>query len=71
MPLAFKLDTPSVANFAASQAAGGATPGLPKLSPEKVVHAEQSIHILKPVPVDSGKGWTVVKKTVGVKDTGV
>lgn len=43
---------------------------MPKLSPEKIVHAEQSIHILKQIPVESGEGWKIIKKVVGVKDTG-
>jgi peroxisomal enoyl-CoA hydratase 2 len=34
------------------------------------VHAEQSIHIIHPIPAVSGPGWTLKKTCVGVKDTG-
>lgn len=36
---------------------GGRLPGVPKLDPNRVVHATQSIEILKLLPLVSGKGW--------------
>ncbi|GAA6009669.1 hypothetical protein JCM10207_004148 [Rhodosporidiobolus poonsookiae] len=66
--LGLKQDKESVANFANARAEP--TPGLPKFDPKKVVHAEQSIEILGELPKESGKGWTMRKKVVGVKDTG-
>ncbi|SCV69191.1 BQ2448_2211 [Microbotryum intermedium] len=65
-----KGDSGSVNDFSKAKDAGGATPGLPVLNPKKLVHAEQSIWILKPLPADSGKGWKLRKQSVGVKDTG-
>ncbi|GAA5902698.1 hypothetical protein JCM6882_004045 [Rhodosporidiobolus microsporus] len=66
--LGLKQNHDSIANFA--NARSEPTPGLPKFSPTKVVHAEQSIHILGDLPKESGKGWTMKKVVVGVKDTG-
>jgi peroxisomal enoyl-CoA hydratase 2 len=43
---------------------------MPSLDPTKLVHAEQSITILKPIPANSGAGWKILKKCVGIKDTG-
>ncbi|SGY73919.1 BQ5605_C005g03327 [Microbotryum silenes-dioicae] len=68
--LGLKGDSESINNFSKAKDAGGATPGLPALNPKKLVHAEQSIWILKPIPADSGKGWKLRKQSVGVKDTG-
>ncbi|ORY74739.1 HotDog domain-containing protein [Leucosporidium creatinivorum] len=68
--LGLKLDATSISNFAKAKDAGGDVPGLPNIPPEKGVHAEQSITILKQIPNDSGEGWTIRKKCVGIKDTG-
>lgn len=67
--LGLKGDNDSVVNFANIRA-DKPTPGLPKFDAKKVVHAEQSIEILGPLPNESGKGWTMNKKLVGIKDTG-
>ena len=89
--LGLKLDATSVNDFSKAKDAGGSTPGLPHMDPTKIVHAEQSIEILKQIPgesscgmwqndsltvsfqlltADSGAGWKIVKKTIGIKDTG-
>lgn len=68
--LGLKGDNPSVANFAAAREGSSPTPGLPVLDPKKLVHAEQSIEILGELPNESGTGWTLQKKLVGIKETG-
>ncbi|GAA5968578.1 hypothetical protein JCM11641_007684 [Rhodosporidiobolus odoratus] len=69
LALGLKQNNESVANFATIHTAAP-PPGLPKFDPKKVVHAEQSIEILGELPKESGKGWTMSRKVVGVKDTG-
>lgn len=34
------------------------------------MHADQSIEVLKPLPVNSGDGWTIRSRIVAVQDTG-
>jgi len=68
--LGLKGDNPSIANFAAAREGSSPTPGLPVLDPKKLVHAEQSIEILGDLPKESGEGWTIQKKLVGIKETG-
>ncbi|GAA5955300.1 hypothetical protein JCM21900_003038 [Sporobolomyces salmonicolor] len=68
--LGLKGDNPSIANFAKAREGAEPTPGLPPLDPKRLVHAEQSIEILGELPKESGEGWTVQKKLVGIKDTG-
>lgn len=68
--LGLKGDGLSTVNFAQAKDRSGPTPGLPPLDPKRVVHAEQSIEILGELPQDSGKGWTLKDRCVGVKDTG-
>jgi len=43
-------------------------PGLPKLSTGRLVHASQSIEILKEIPPVSGKGWKLTGKITGVHE---
>jgi acyl dehydratase len=68
--LGLKGDHTDINNFNDMKDGGGKTPGLPPLNPERLVHAEQSIHILKPIPAVSGPGWKLTRKCVGAKDTG-
>ncbi|GAA5879850.1 hypothetical protein JCM16303_004370 [Sporobolomyces ruberrimus] len=68
--LGLKGANPSIANFAAAREGSTPTPGLPVLDPKKLVHAEQSIEILGHLPKESGEGWTIQKKLVGIKETG-
>jgi hypothetical protein len=65
-----KGSNPSIANFAKAREGSTPTPGLPPLDPKKLVHAEQSIEILGELPKESGQGWTLQKKLVGIKETG-
>lgn len=68
--LGLKGSNPSIANFAAAREGSAPTPGLPVLDPKKLVHAEQSIEILGELPKESGEGWKLQKKLVGIKETG-
>ncbi|KAG8933346.1 hypothetical protein FRC02_012099 [Tulasnella sp. 418] len=43
-------------------------PGLPKFDPKRVVHGSQSIESLKPLPLESGPGWKLKKRVVGVHE---
>lgn len=47
---------------------GERTPGLPKFDPNRVVHGSQSIEILKPLPKESGAGWKITSRIVGVHE---
>ncbi|KAK9895509.1 hypothetical protein P389DRAFT_154347 [Cystobasidium minutum MCA 4210] len=70
----FKGDSQDVVNFAESLKgrAGDAPPGMPELDPNKVVHAEQSIKILRPLPKEARPedGWKLLRSTGGVHDKG-
>ncbi|KAM0749219.1 hypothetical protein T439DRAFT_303087 [Meredithblackwellia eburnea MCA 4105] len=68
--LGHKGDSQDLTNFDQAKERGGKTPGLPEFDNTKLVHAEQSIHILRPFPAVSGPGWSIQKSCVGVKDTG-
>jgi len=43
-------------------------PGLPKLDPARLVHASQSIEILKEIPSVSGEGWKLIGRISGVHE---
>jgi len=65
--LSLKLDGEDVNLFAERLGAGGSlAPGLPKLDPNRVVHATQSIEILKDLPFVSGPGWKWKSRYTGV-----
>ncbi|GAA6060181.1 hypothetical protein JCM10212_005182 [Sporobolomyces blumeae] len=68
--LGLKGDNPSIANFAKAREGSSPTPGLPPLDPKRLVHAEQSITILGELPKESGEGWSIQKRLVGIKETG-
>jgi peroxisomal enoyl-CoA hydratase 2 len=46
----------------------GSIPGFPKLSPNTIVHGEQSLEILHEIPAVSGEGWKLKKRVVAVHD---
>lgn len=46
------------------------TPGFPTLSPDTIVHGEQSIVIHAPLPTVSGEGWKLKKRISAVHDKG-
>ncbi|KAG8752052.1 hypothetical protein FRC14_007401 [Serendipita sp. 396] len=43
-------------------------PGLPPLNPSRVVHATMSTEILRPIPADSGDGWQLTNRVIGVHE---
>jgi len=43
-------------------------PGMPQMDPRRVVHATQSIEVLKDLPHVSGKGWTLSTRVAGVSE---
>lgn len=51
-------------------ASRGSVPGFPKLDPNTIVHGEQSIQVLRQLPIISGPGWKLKKRVVGVHDKG-
>jgi len=65
--LSFKGDNPEVVNFHDAQK-GTSVPGLPDFDPSRIVHGGQSVEILKPIPIASGKGWTLKRRIVGVRE---
>ncbi|KAJ7167444.1 peroxisomal dehydratase [Mycena crocata] len=66
--LALKGDSQDVNRFADNLGGWQAIPGMPRLDPNKVVHASQSIQILKDLPPASGPGWTWTTKYTGVAE---
>jgi len=47
---------------------GRPVPGLPAMDPNRVVHATQSIEVLKELPLVSGDGWKWTSRYVGVNE---
>jgi len=43
-------------------------PGLPPINPNRIVHATQSIEILKNLPPVSGEGWRLTSRYTGVSE---
>ncbi|KAJ7594454.1 peroxisomal dehydratase [Mycena floridula] len=65
--LPFKGDSQEL-NLFAEMAAGRPIPGMPKLDPNRIVHASQSIEILHPLPLVSGPGWKWTTRYTGVNE---
>ncbi|KIJ64806.1 hypothetical protein HYDPIDRAFT_28168 [Hydnomerulius pinastri MD-312] len=55
-------------SFFANKVGAKTLPGFPKLNANKVVHATQSIEILKDLPVASGSGWKLSSRVSGVHE---
>ncbi|KAH9474604.1 putative dehydratase NIT22 [Psilocybe cubensis] len=53
-------------NLFSDRIKGRPIPGMPTLNPNRVVHATQSIEIVKPLPLVSGEGWTWKTRYTGV-----
>lgn len=43
-------------------------PGLPPLDPSRVVHATMSTEILRDIPEDSGDGWRLTNRVIGIHE---
>lgn len=56
--------------FTEMVASRSGTPGFPALDPNTIVHGEQSIEILRPIPTVSGPGWKLRKQISAVHDKG-
>jgi acyl dehydratase len=66
--LPFKGTDHDVNLFADRMMKGDPVEGLPNFDPNRVVHATQSIEILKPLPLVSGEGWKMKKRITGVSE---
>jgi peroxisomal enoyl-CoA hydratase 2 len=42
--------------------------GLPPFDSKRVVHASQSIEVLKPIPLVSGPGWKLKKRLAAIRE---
>ncbi len=42
--------------------------GMPAFDANRVVHASQSIEILKPLPLVSGPGWKIKKRLASIRE---
>ncbi|GAA97273.1 uncharacterized protein L969DRAFT_42663 [Mixia osmundae IAM 14324] len=67
--LSLKGATSSISNFAKIKDFGKPVDGLPALDPNKVVHAEQTIEVLKAIPLEA-TGWKLNRRTVGLHEKG-
>ncbi|KAG9034009.1 hypothetical protein FRB95_013984 [Tulasnella sp. JGI-2019a] len=67
--LYFKGTSHDVVDFVKLSAGGkDVPPGLPKFDPNRVVHGQQSLETYKQIPVDSGEGWKLKRKVIGVHE---
>ncbi|KAF9238087.1 MaoC like domain-containing protein [Melanogaster broomeanus] len=67
--LPLKGDDPDVTLFADKVGGSRAPlPGFPKLRSDTVVHATQSIEVLKDLPVESGPGWKLSSRVSAVHE---
>ncbi|PPQ77953.1 hypothetical protein CVT25_015428 [Psilocybe cyanescens] len=53
-------------NLFSDRIKGRPIPGMPTLNPNRIVHATQSIEIVKPLPLVSGEGWSWKTRYTGV-----
>jgi len=69
--LMFKGTSQDVVDFHSLASSSDAMPpGLPTFDPSRIVHASHSIEILKHIPVESGSGWKVKTRIIGVQEKG-
>ncbi|KAK4983037.1 hypothetical protein LTR66_008983 [Elasticomyces elasticus] len=70
--LPYKTTTQEVVDFYAAQSSAQASiPGVPKLDARRVVHGEQKLTFLKPLPTSSdGREFEIRGKILGVYDKG-
>ncbi|KAI0252068.1 peroxisomal dehydratase [Lactifluus subvellereus] len=57
-----------VMNFAERVRGSNTIKGLPTFDPRRVVHASQTIEILKPLPLVSGPGWKLKKRLASIRE---
>jgi len=56
-----------VINFAERVSGTNTIKGLPNFDPRRIVHASQTIEILKPLPLVSGPGWKLKKRLASIR----
>ena len=57
-----------VVNFTERLRESNTIKGIPKFDPRRLVHASQSIEILKPLPLVSGPGWKLKKRLTSIRE---
>jgi len=55
-------------NLFAERVKGRPIPGLPPMNPNRVVHATQSIEVIKDIPLVSGPGWKFTTRYTGINE---
>ncbi|KAG8977562.1 hypothetical protein FRB90_008770, partial [Tulasnella sp. 427] len=66
--LGLKGSSTDVTDFNKNVRQGETVPGLPKFDPSRIVHGSQSIESLKPLPLESGEGWKLKKRIIGIHE---
>ncbi|KAI0294606.1 peroxisomal dehydratase [Multifurca ochricompacta] len=57
-----------VVNFSERVEGNNTIKGLPNFDPRRVVHASQTIEILKPLPLVTGAGWRLKKRLASIRE---
>jgi hypothetical protein len=57
-----------VVDFADRVGGSNTIEGLPTFDPRRVVHASQTIEVLKPLPLVSGPGWKLKKRLASIRE---
>ncbi|KDN39085.1 hypothetical protein K437DRAFT_270392 [Tilletiaria anomala UBC 951] len=68
--LSLKGEAQDTTIFSEMVSSRAGTPGFPVLDPNTIVHGEQSIEIIRPLPIVSGPGWKLRKRVCAVHDKG-
>jgi peroxisomal enoyl-CoA hydratase 2 len=58
----------SIAAFTESINRSNYIKGLPYFNPSRLIHAAQSIEVLKPLPLVSGPGWLLKKRLISLRE---
>ncbi|THH17250.1 hypothetical protein EW146_g3528 [Bondarzewia mesenterica] len=66
--LFLKGDDQDVNLFSARVGSTRSTSGLPNFDPNRVVHATQTVEVLKPLPLISGSGWKLKKRLTSIHE---
>ncbi|KAI0258605.1 peroxisomal dehydratase [Gloeopeniophorella convolvens] len=66
--LFLKGDDQDINNFSRVVSKSNTIEGLPTFDPRRVVHASQTIEILKPLPLVSGPGWKLKKRLAAIRE---
>ena len=61
-------DDQDVVNFNQRFKENNTIKGLPRFDPKRLVHASQTIEILKPLPLVSGPGWRIKKRLAAIRE---